>query len=164
MSSHRHEDIFISFRYTESLTEACVLKNVLESKGISVYINDSHSGVNMAAEIAEKLEKCTLVVIMGTETYGVKTKSINSTFEELQFIYENKQFFLVKMCREFKVTLLYANNSMHFYLLISGGSGYFLTFMKVSSGTLRVAPPPPRVIRLDNFLCKIPYLQRLTFV
>ena len=114
MSYHRHEDIFISFRYTESLTEACVLKNVLESKGISVYINDSHSGVNMAAEIAEKLEKCTLVVIMGTETYGVKTKSINSTFEELQFTYENKQFFLVKMCREFKVTLLFTNNSMHF--------------------------------------------------
>ena len=57
----------------------------------------------MWSEIAEQLEHCKLVVVMGSETYGQRTASINSTFEELQFILsEGKDFFLIKMCDRFK--------------------------------------------------------------
>jgi hypothetical protein len=49
------------------------------------------------------LTHCKLAVILGTKTYGKKTTSGFSTFEELDYIFEvNKPFFLVKMCAEFE--------------------------------------------------------------
>jgi hypothetical protein len=43
---------------------------------------------------------------MGTKTYGMNTGAGFSTFEELEYIYdEEKPFFLIKMCDKFDVDL-----------------------------------------------------------
>jgi hypothetical protein len=103
-SQKLNNSVFISLRYAEAGKEAKVLKVALERKGCSVYINETRAGGNMWVEIAEKLEQCALVVIMGSLTYGQKTSSINSTFEEMQFLLsERKHFYLIKMCERFQL-------------------------------------------------------------
>jgi hypothetical protein len=97
-------DVFISLRHGEAASEARALQTALRARSISTYINDSASGVNMGVEIANKLATCRLAIVMGSETYGVKTGAINSTFEQMQMIMGSKSdaFFLVKMCEEFQ--------------------------------------------------------------
>ena len=44
-----------------------------------------------------------MVIVMGSLTYGKKTKSKYSTFQELRYIDdEEKTFFLIKMCEKFE--------------------------------------------------------------
>jgi hypothetical protein len=84
VSDSKYCDIFISLRYAEANREAIILQKALEIEGKRAYINATVAGGNMWSEIAEQLEHCRLVVCMGSETYGERTDSINSTFEELQ--------------------------------------------------------------------------------
>ena len=76
-------DVFISLRYGEAGAEARALQAALRARGISAYINDSESGVNMFEEIGNKMAGCTMAVVMGSVTYGKKTDSPNSTFQQI---------------------------------------------------------------------------------
>ena len=54
-------------------------------------------------EIVTNIAKAEMVVILGTKTYGVDTGAAFSTFQELEFIVnERKPMFLVKMCDRFE--------------------------------------------------------------
>ena len=61
-------------------------------------------GDDIASKVISALTKCEMVIIMGSKTYGMETKSRYSTFQELRFIDdERKAFFLVKMCDKFEI-------------------------------------------------------------
>jgi WD40 repeat protein len=95
-------ELFISLRFAEAGNEATLLKNALESKGISTFLCAVHPGGDIAREIVNALHGCHLAIIMGTKTYGKDTGAGFSTFEELRFIHKKKPFFLVKMCDAFE--------------------------------------------------------------
>jgi hypothetical protein len=90
-------DIFISFRFGEAHTEALALKKALEEVGKRVFISDVQGGGNIEAVICEAIDKCLLVVILGTTTYGRSTTSF-STYHEINYTFdEQKPFYLIKM-------------------------------------------------------------------
>ncbi len=95
--------IFISYRLVESANEAKVLKSALEAYGISTYLCNVSPGDDIEDDIIDALENCQLAIIMGSLTYGQKTSSKFSTFEELQFIRNEKPYFLIKMCDKFEL-------------------------------------------------------------
>jgi hypothetical protein len=96
--------IFISLRFGEAMEEAVALKAALEAQGLDVFLCAVAPGDDLASTVIHALHHCTLVVILGTATYGTKTKSPCSTFQELRYIIANdKPFFLVKMCEKFEV-------------------------------------------------------------
>lgn len=111
-------DIFISLRYEEAEPPAVRLRDALRSKGLTVYLCNEPNSTDLGEAIAEALDHCSLVVIMGTPTYGKKTKAKFSTFQELNFIIEEeKPFFLIKMCDKFQVstTKFRLSNSLAHY-------------------------------------------------
>ena len=96
-------DIFISLRFNEARPAGNALQAALEAKGMSVFLCDVPPGENLARAVVGALTRCKLAVILGTKTYGQKTASTFSTYEELQYIVdERKPFFLVKMCDAFE--------------------------------------------------------------
>ncbi|EGD76947.1 hypothetical protein PTSG_07288 [Salpingoeca rosetta] len=97
--SHRKK-VFISLRFGEAGHAGKLLQRELEQvHGLDVFLCDVKPGGNMEEEIITALAVCDLAVIMGTKTYGKKTPSTFSTFEELRFITtERKPFFFIKMC------------------------------------------------------------------
>ena len=100
----RMPDVFISLRFAEALDQGKRLKAELETIGLSVFLCAADAGDDLADVIAENLVKSKLVVILGTATYGFKTSSSYSTYNELEYVTSaNKPFFLVKMCSEFTV-------------------------------------------------------------
>ncbi|EGD78215.1 hypothetical protein PTSG_12838 [Salpingoeca rosetta] len=98
--------IFISLRFGEAHEAAKELKQALHEAchDVDVFLCDVPPGDDISEEIITALTDCDLAVIMGTKTYGKKTASKFSTFEELRFIInEEKPYFLIKMCDEFQV-------------------------------------------------------------
>lgn len=84
------------------MPEAKALQHALYARGISAFLCDIPEGQDLAGAVIAALTYCRLAVILGTKTYGKKTESGFSTFEELRYIFEEKKpFFLVKMCNEF---------------------------------------------------------------
>lgn len=97
----RH-DIFISLRFAEAMEEAKALKQKLEKRKIRVFLCAVPEGESLADAIIMALHMSSLVLILGTPTYGQKTSSPFSTYHELNYIVDNKKpMFLVKMCDEF---------------------------------------------------------------
>jgi hypothetical protein len=85
------------------MPEAKALQSGLHARGVSAFLCDIPEGQDLANAVVMALTHCKLAVILGTKTYGKKTKSGFSTFEELRYIFEvNKPFFLAKMCSEFQ--------------------------------------------------------------
>lgn len=96
--------IFISLRFGEAMKEALTLQAALEAQGLDVFLCAVAPGDDLAGTVIHALHHCTLVVILGTATYGTKTESSCSTFQELRYVIQcNKPFFLVKMCAKFDV-------------------------------------------------------------
>lgn len=111
-------DVFISLRYEEAAAQGAALKKQLEQQGCSVFLCDFLPGNDLASKIIDALTHCKLVVIMGTLTYGKKTSSGFSTFEELRHVgNEKKELFLVKMCDQFSEpeTRFRLPNDMSYY-------------------------------------------------
>merc|ERR1712151_677467 len=53
--------------------------------------------------VKECIERSKLVIVMGSYTYGEKTTNAAiSTYDEMKFIVQRKDFFLIKMCDSFK--------------------------------------------------------------
>jgi hypothetical protein len=95
--------VFISLRFGEGMPEAKALQAGLHARGVSAFLCDIPEGQDLANAVVMALTHCKLAVILGTKTYGQKTCSGFSTFEELRFIInEQKPHFLVKMCTEFE--------------------------------------------------------------
>jgi hypothetical protein len=98
--------VFISLCFGEAMKEAKVLKAALEARGISAFLCAVPEGDSIASAVADAIDACRLVVVMGTQTYGKDTGIGFSTFQELQFIIdEKKPMFLVKMCERFELSL-----------------------------------------------------------
>jgi hypothetical protein len=96
-------DIFLSLRFAEALPFAKLIQKELQKRNYSTFLAAIEVGNNIAKEVISNIFHCRLVVILGTRTYGKKTLSSCSTFEELQFIKaEEKTFYLIKMCEEFE--------------------------------------------------------------
>lgn len=95
--------IFLSLRFTEAKQEATLIKAILENYyGIPTFLCDIPEGEDISDAIINAISKCELVVIFGTSTYGRKTDSSCSTYQELRYIMDKKKpYFLVKMCDEF---------------------------------------------------------------
>jgi hypothetical protein len=94
--------IFISLRYAEAEPEARALQVVLRNRGVEAFVCDELPGCELQQTVIDALYGCKLVVILGTQTYGRKTASTFSTYEELRAVKaERMPFFLLKMCDEF---------------------------------------------------------------
>jgi hypothetical protein len=81
--------------------QAKMLKVALEKAGVSTFVCEVAEGKSIADEIIRNLDECKLVVILGSRSYGTKTESVYSTYNEMEYILENKPFFLVKACDQF---------------------------------------------------------------
>jgi hypothetical protein len=92
-------DIFISLRFGEASREAEELQQQLTARGVRAFICDVAPGGNLHTVIASAMDKCKLVIILASETYGRATNNLFDTSKELAFVIsENKPFFLIKMC------------------------------------------------------------------
>ena len=125
----RMADIFVSFRISETLHLAKALKTALEAHGVSTFVCATQAGDDIGDEIAENLMDCKLVLILGSETYGAKTDSPFSTFNELKAIRSTDlPIFLIKTCAEFKekTTKFHLPSSIAHYPLVidSKNPGY----------------------------------------
>ncbi len=94
--------VFLSLRFGEGMWVGELVKKALEAKGIHAFLCDVQEGGDIAQAISDHLDRCDLVVVLGTKTYGRKTSSGFSTFQELRFVMDyEKPFFLIKMCESF---------------------------------------------------------------
>jgi hypothetical protein len=99
-------DIFFSLRLNESMEEAKELKAIIERTrpGVKCFLSgDNPNGADLGRIISTALANAKMAIIMGSETYGKKTESNFSTYEEMHFILsEKKPMFLLKMCEEWE--------------------------------------------------------------
>ena len=98
-------DVFISFRFGESLSLAMALKQALVQRSVRVFLCNVDPGQSIFDHVLHGLSHCKLVVILGSKTYGQRTQSLCSTYEELLFIcnrQHGKPFFLLKLCEHFE--------------------------------------------------------------
>ena len=99
-------DIFLSLRFGEAMAAAEELKLALEAQGLSVFLCAVQVGGDLMDEIVQNIDRCRLVGILGTKTYGKDTGLGFCTADELKFIIsEKKAIFLVKMCDRFEEPL-----------------------------------------------------------
>uniref|UniRef100_A0A7S3GC70 TIR domain-containing protein n=1 Tax=Palpitomonas bilix TaxID=652834 RepID=A0A7S3GC70_9EUKA len=97
------DSVFISLRFGEAKEETEQLREELRKCGHDAYICEVAPGGNIEELIIDRLNAAKLVIIMGTETYGVPGTNTFSTRQELSFIMqEKKPFFLIKMCDRFQ--------------------------------------------------------------
>ena len=98
--------VFLSLRFCESTSEAQQLKDALELEGIKTFLCAVEEGNRISLEISENITQCELVVLFGTTTYGLKTESAFSTYQELNYAMNDKKpIFLLKMCPEYTAPL-----------------------------------------------------------
>jgi hypothetical protein len=100
------------------MEEAIALKTALEQRGKSVFLCAVEIGDDNAEAVIAALSQAKLAVILGTKTYGEKTASSFSTYQELRYIIEQKKpFYLVKMCDRFvhQQTLLWLPDTVSYY-------------------------------------------------
>jgi len=101
-------DIFFSFRLEESRDEAKELQAMIERTrpGVKCFRSgDNPNGADLGIIIPTALANAKMAIIMGSKTYGKKTESNFSTYEEMHFILrerEEKPMFLLKMCEEWE--------------------------------------------------------------
>ena len=64
----RH-DIFVSFRFHEAMDQAKELKQKLNARGVTTFVcNNVSAGESIKELVIEKLDKASLVIVLGTET------------------------------------------------------------------------------------------------
>jgi hypothetical protein len=60
--------VFISLRFGEAMEEAKVLKTALEARWVTTFLCDIPEGENICVAVANAIDACRLVVVMGTRT------------------------------------------------------------------------------------------------
>lgn len=84
---------------------ALKLQKWLEGQGYSVFLCDVDSGGDIFQIVSEAMDNAKMFIVFGSKTYGFKTDSKCSTYQELSFIFdEKKPFFLFKMCNKYSVS------------------------------------------------------------
>ena len=102
-------DIFISLRFQEAgkdwpIKGAEKLKAKLEAKGYRVFLCDVDSGRDIFEVVSNAMVNSKMFIVFGSQTYGFQTASKCSTYQEFNFIIdEKKPFFLFKMCDIYEV-------------------------------------------------------------
>ena len=149
-------DIFCSLRFKEAMNEAKTVRRLLLEQHplLKVTIIDVPEGQDIGDHVSKKLDASKLVIIFGTETYGLGTASCFSTKEELQYIKDSKKpFFLIKMCDTFAEprTRMILNGTVSYKLWLPNTpmpvdliSSIYKIFTDVAS---KVLPPAPDVRR-----------------
>ncbi|EOD04844.1 hypothetical protein EMIHUDRAFT_220626 [Emiliania huxleyi CCMP1516] len=122
-----HSDIFVSLRLGEARRQALELKAAIEAErpGVKCFVSGNNpNGEYIDELICNALHNCRLVIIMGSRTYGLRTESAFSTFQELQWILQTrKPLFLVKMCEgpfEVSTTQVKLGSNIKFRLWLPG--------------------------------------------
>jgi hypothetical protein len=84
---------------SEASTAAEQLKAALRLRGITSFVSHLDStGCNIAEDVVAELSGCELFVVLGTETFGMKTDTPFSSYNELEFACDlKKPLFLIKM-------------------------------------------------------------------
>jgi hypothetical protein len=99
-------DIFFSLRLIDSMDEAKELKAMIERTRPDVMCflsGDNPNGADLGRIITTALANAKMAIVMGSKTYGKKTESNFSTYNEMHFILsEKKPMFLLKMCEEWE--------------------------------------------------------------
>jgi hypothetical protein len=101
-------DIFFSLRLNDSFNEAKELKAMIERTrpDVKCFLPGGNPNVaDLGIIIPTALANAKMAIVIGSKTYGKKTESPFSTFEEMQFILrerEKKPMFLLKMCEEWE--------------------------------------------------------------
>ena len=91
-------DFAISLRFGETNDEMVALKNALVARGYRVFLCNEAPGVNLKKKISGVFSACDMAIIAASATYGRKTTSGFSTYEEMNFIQsEGTPYFLLKM-------------------------------------------------------------------
>lgn len=112
-ANQRFYDIFISLRFSEKglktgnpwkpVEAAELLKKKLLSKGYTVFLCALENGDSIYETVLNALTNSRFFVIMGSETYGAKTNSKISTYQESQFITDmGPHYYLIQMCDNFE--------------------------------------------------------------
>ena len=97
-------EVFISFRFDEAEREAYELHAQLRMLGVNAFVSiDLPGGVDLQEAIAEAMFDAKVHVMLGTETYGIKTNELYSTRQEMNYALTKGNPFLVRMCDEYKV-------------------------------------------------------------
>jgi hypothetical protein len=108
--SDRACDIFFSFRLDEALIEAMELQAMIERTrpDVKCFLSGDNptahpNGANLGIIIPTAITNAKMAIVMGSKTYGKKTESNFSTYQEMQIILiEEKPMFLLKMCEEWE--------------------------------------------------------------
>ena len=91
--------IFISFRFSESVTEAKALQDALQARGHRTFVSDEMPGSDLQEAIATAISQSEVQVLLATRTYGKKTNQQYSTYQEMNWALEHNPF-LVKMTED----------------------------------------------------------------
>ena len=139
-------DIFISLRFGEAIEPARSLRAELKKRGIHACICEVPEGQNIKKFVVDGLDRCSLVLILGTKTYGHGTVSF-STYEEMEFVIsEGKPFFLVKMCERFEVAATRFN--------FGDSCSYFQWIPQEPIGKCKDSPPAALVANIATRLAQ----------
>lgn len=107
--------------------QATALKQVLEMRGLDVFLCEVAPGGNIKKVIVKAIDEAKMVIVLGTRTYGMETESSFSTFNEMEFfVAEQKPFFLLKMCHRFAEAVTrfnFANTVSYYEWLPEGDRG-----------------------------------------
>jgi hypothetical protein len=90
--------VFISWRMAECKVEVKLLGAALRDAGVKVIVIGELPGGDLLEAVTKGMDAADLFIIMGTETYGMKTSGIIDTYQEMQYIVSsNKPYFLFNM-------------------------------------------------------------------
>jgi hypothetical protein len=90
--------IFISWRMSECPREVKALQAALEEYGFKIIVIGELPGSDLLEAVSKGMDEAALFVVMGTETYGIKTSGSIDTYKEMQFIQSSgKPCFLINM-------------------------------------------------------------------
>lgn len=92
--------VFISFRVSEASAEAALLQEALAKRGVLAYVCNAGRtkiapGEDWEEVITRAMSRCTLVVVLGTKTYGAEGSETIDTRKELGFALRTKKEIVV---------------------------------------------------------------------
>ena len=94
-ADRRVKAAFISWRMAECKAEVKALKAALEKAGVRVIVVGELPGEDLLEAVVQGMDEADLFIIMGTETYGRRTKDLFDTRKEMQIIISSRKPYFV---------------------------------------------------------------------
>lgn len=97
--------IFLSFRVLEARKQALALKAALEANGYKTFCSEADipRGKDWIRTISEALDKCRMVIVLATTTYGGQGTDAFATGEELAMARRTKkELYIVPMAKQWE--------------------------------------------------------------